>query len=54
MEFNPRRSKKSGKPFRNDASKIVALTIIDLVEKLLISGSSEECVDKIKDLEANG
>lgn len=37
-----------------DVSRVIDLTTMDLVEKLSISGSPEECTDKIEDLEANG
>jgi len=37
-----------------DVSKVIDLTTMDLVEKLSISGSPDECIDKIEDLETNG
>ena len=37
-----------------DVSKVIDLTTMDLVEKLSISGSPEECIDKIEDLKASG
>jgi len=37
-----------------DISKVIDLTTMDLVEKLSISGSPEECIDKIEDFEASG
>lgn len=40
--------------YAGDVSKAIDLTTMDLVEKLSISGSPEECVDKIEYLESNG
>ena len=39
---------------KGDVSKVIDLTTMDLVEKLSISGSPEECIDKIEDLRASG
>lgn len=39
---------------KGDVSKAFDLTSVELVEKLSISGSPEECIEKIEDLKASG
>lgn len=39
---------------KGDVSRVIDLTTMELVEKLSISGSPEECIDKIEDLKASG